>query len=514
MHRPVAELSLVLFLLALCPAGALADPAVTASSATTEGPAARAYDQDKGSRWSSEFSDPQWIEIDLGAEKDLVGLILFWELAYGSSYEVLCSTDRQAWTRVFQTDQGDGGTDDLVFERTRARFVKISCTRRGTGWGYSLFEVVPKTAAAPWGEGEVPDLYLLGESTRVFVPAAWSNEQPGLRLTGYRNACNIAVNGQAVARLEGTEPRRRVDLGATLQYDRFNEISVRSEGPEPHASAILVAHDRALPQGLQQMRARDAKTAFELVARIEPEGFFPYFLTGQQGYWTVVGAPGDFKESLFGEDGTVEPYKSFSIAPFLTMGGVLRTRADVQLTQSLERGHLPLPHVQWKGDGFELSIRAFAAGSPGKSTTYVSYEVRNTGSGILTGQLHLAIRPFEVNPPWQWGGLHRVPEIRFKRRHRVCERLLRHQPRAGQPVPRVQRRCAGDRAGPGGRAAAGPGARGQRVHLRGSFVRPQRAGGWSDQHLDCDSPVSGRAAGTRPGCACARGGGPVGGGAR
>jgi hypothetical protein len=162
------------------------------------------------------------------------------------------------------------------------------------------------------------------------------------------------------------------------------------------------------------MLARDAKPCFELLAKMEPEGFFPYFLTGRQGYWTVVGVPGDFKESLFCEDGTIEPYKSFTISPFISMGGKLLTRENVSLTQSLENGFLPIPSVQWKGDVFSLSIQAFAAGESGKSTTYASYTIKNTGSDVLSGQLHLAIRPFEVNPAWQWGGLHRVPEIKFR----------------------------------------------------------------------------------------------------
>lgn len=393
MHRPKNQLVLALFLLAVLSMNSLAGPAVTASSDSGECPASNAYDQNRASRWSSEFSDSHWIEIDFGEEKDLVGLILFWEAAYGSSYEIVCSKDRQSWTSVFKTDKGDGGTDDILFERTRARFLKINCTRRGTAWGYSLFEVVPKTVSAPWGEGEVPDMFLLSGKSRVFVPASWSNENPRLLFDGMRH---------------------RLDMKKTLTYDGFNTINLQSEGVETNGYALLVANDRALLQGLRQMQARDAKSCFEFLAKIEPEGFFPYFLSGKQGYWTVVGAPGDFKESLFGEDGTIEPYKSFTISPFISVDGNLLTRANVTLSQSLENGFLPIPNVQWKGDKFSLNIRAFAAGPPKKTTTYVSYIIRNTSPGALSGQLHLAIRPFEINPPWQWGGLHRVPGIRFQ----------------------------------------------------------------------------------------------------
>ena len=41
---------------------------VTASSTENAGtPATAAVDGDAGTRWSSQFSDPQWIHVDLGA---------------------------------------------------------------------------------------------------------------------------------------------------------------------------------------------------------------------------------------------------------------------------------------------------------------------------------------------------------------------------------------------------------------------------------------------------------------
>ena len=414
MRCPRRKFPLALLLLLAFVIRSWGGASVTASSASAECPAANAYDQNKTSRWSSEFSDSHWLEIDFGEEKELVGLLLFWEAAYGSSYEICCSKDRQSWTSVYKTDQGDGGIDDILFDRTTARFLRINCTRRGTAWGYSLFEVVPKTVRAPWGEGEIPDLFLLGRGGRVFVPASWNREHPMLQLTDFRNRYELIVNGQRVARFNGRDQSRRVNMKDVLRYDQFNEIELRSDGAEPHASALLMANDQALLAGLRQMLARDAKSCFEFLAKIEPEGFFPYFLTGQQGYWTVVGIPGDFKESLFGEDGTIEPYKSFTISPFISVGGVLQTRKNVELSQSLKEGFLPIPEVQWKGDGFIVKVEPFAAGPVGKATTYVTYTVRNTGTNVLSGQLHLTIRPFEINPPWQWGGLHRVPDIRFQ----------------------------------------------------------------------------------------------------
>ena len=414
MHRARKHLLTASVLVAVLSGRLFAGPAVTASSESEGNAAVNAYDRNRSSRWSSEFSDPQWLEMDFGEKKDLVGVLLFWEAAFGSSYEISCSEDGQTWKSVFRTDQGDGGTDEIFFERTHAQFLRISCTRRGTAWGYSLFEVVPRTAAEPWGEGEVPDLLLLAPPSRVFVPGSWSNENPILWLTGYRNKLELSVNGLAIRSFEDVGPRQRVDVKTALRYDDFNEISLQTDALESRASALLVANEQALNRWLRQVLARDAKTCFGFLAGIEPEGLFPYYLTGKQGYWTVVGAPGDFRESLFSEEGVVEPYKSFSVHPFLSLEGKLLTREDARITQSLEDGFLPMPTVQWDGVGYVLIIRALAAGAPSQSVTYVSYAIRNTGDQDLSGQLHLAIRPFEVNPPWQWGGLHRVPSIAFR----------------------------------------------------------------------------------------------------
>ncbi|MFE6133789.1 discoidin domain-containing protein [Streptomyces sp. NPDC056437] len=53
----------------------------TASSA--EGPfaAAAAVDGDPGTRWSSQFTDAQWIHVDLGATTAISRVVLRWEAA-------------------------------------------------------------------------------------------------------------------------------------------------------------------------------------------------------------------------------------------------------------------------------------------------------------------------------------------------------------------------------------------------------------------------------------------------
>ena len=128
----------------------------------------------------------------------------------------------------------------------------------------------------------------------------------------------------------------------------------------------------------------------------------------------MVGADENFKESLFCQDGSIiEPYKSFSIIPYLYCDRKLTTREDVTLRQSLEKGHLPLPSVAWEHPKLAMNIMALACGDPGQTVTYARYRVKNISPGRVQGKLFLAMPPFEINPPWQWGGSTKIQAVQY-----------------------------------------------------------------------------------------------------
>ena len=77
-------------------------------------------------RWSSNFTDRQWLEIDFGEEKDIVGLKLYWEAAFGKSFDILISEDGKQWKKIYETNSGGKGFfDDIYFGRKRTRYLKI-----------------------------------------------------------------------------------------------------------------------------------------------------------------------------------------------------------------------------------------------------------------------------------------------------------------------------------------------------------------------------------------------------
>jgi hypothetical protein len=141
---------------------------------------------------------------------------------------------------------------------------------------------------------------------------------------------------------------------------------------------------------------------FEAIAASGFRGTYPKYFTGRQSYWTVVGAPGDDKEALVSEEGIVEVDKgAFTIEPFLYVDGALVTWSDAQPTQALAEKALPLPSVTWQQGDLRLRIEPFAAGPAGASVLYVRYALETTGDRPRDVDLFLALRPFQVLPPWQ-----------------------------------------------------------------------------------------------------------------
>jgi endoglucanase Acf2 len=117
---------------------AAGQPVVASSK---EGPfaAVNAVDADSGSRWSSLFTDDEWIYVDLGSVQSLSQIVLNWEGAYGSSYKIQVSDDATMWTDAFSETAGDGGEDVINLSAT-GRYVRMLGVARATPWGYSLYE--------------------------------------------------------------------------------------------------------------------------------------------------------------------------------------------------------------------------------------------------------------------------------------------------------------------------------------------------------------------------------------
>jgi fibronectin type 3 domain-containing protein len=114
-------------------------PATASSQESAGRTAANAVDGNTSTRWSSAFSDPQWIYVDLGATHTISSVVLTWETAYGKAYQIQTSNDAATWTTIYSTTTSAGGTQTLSVIGS-GRYVRMYGTVRATQYGYSLWE--------------------------------------------------------------------------------------------------------------------------------------------------------------------------------------------------------------------------------------------------------------------------------------------------------------------------------------------------------------------------------------
>jgi beta-glucosidase len=164
---------------------ALGHPA-TASSIQDSNPAYDPFYATDGStltRWSSLSSDPQWIDVDLGGPLPVCQVVLQWENAYASGFQIQLSNDNTNWTTIYTTTTGTGGTQTLNVSGT-GRYIRMYSTVRATGYGVSLWEF---------------SVYTVGNQTITIPPPP---PQPAPGSCPWLNEPNVAVSTR-VAQLMG-----------------------------------------------------------------------------------------------------------------------------------------------------------------------------------------------------------------------------------------------------------------------------------------------------------------------
>ncbi|MEY5012741.1 MAG: hypothetical protein RLZ22_695 [Verrucomicrobiota bacterium] len=137
------------------------------------------------------------------------------------------------------------------------------------------------------------------------------------------------------------------------------------------------------------------------VAEDFPRGWFPRYWHREQSYWTVIGTPEGGRRALINEEGLIETDEgAFSIEPFIVSEEGLLTWADVSTSIALPDGGEPMPSVMWHAKGLSLEILPWLRGNGRSMELCVNYRLQCDGAqeGI---KLILALRPYQVTPPWQ-----------------------------------------------------------------------------------------------------------------
>ncbi|WP_202238352.1 discoidin domain-containing protein [Actinacidiphila reveromycinica] len=121
---------------------------------------AKAFDHDPATRWATSdvtgWVDPGWIQVDLGATAHITQVVLQWDPAYATSYQIQTSANGTTWTSVYSTTSGKGFKETLSVDGT-GRYVRMYGTARSNGYGYSLYDFdVYGTGGAPTAPPAAP----------------------------------------------------------------------------------------------------------------------------------------------------------------------------------------------------------------------------------------------------------------------------------------------------------------------------------------------------------------------
>jgi len=119
---------------------ALHQPATASSFENGGFSAAAAVDGNAMSRWSSAFSDPQWLQVDLGGTRAVCAATLKWERASARAFTITASNDGVTWTPLYSTTTGTGGTQTIALGGV-GRYIRMTGTQRNTTYGYSIYEL-------------------------------------------------------------------------------------------------------------------------------------------------------------------------------------------------------------------------------------------------------------------------------------------------------------------------------------------------------------------------------------
>ncbi len=201
---------------------------VTASSVQPGGyDVSLAVDGNGSSRWSSTFTDPSWMYVDLGATYNISRVKLSWETAYGKAYRIQLSPDAVNWTDIYSTTTGNGGVNDLTGLSGSGRYVRMYGTVRGTQFGYSLYEFEVYGSSA--GTSTVIPAKVLGMAVDDMpIPVRLSVFPNPVTTTGQ---LNIKIEGQTEnASIFIYDINGRIEFKGTLYKGEIKHVNTLTTG--------------------------------------------------------------------------------------------------------------------------------------------------------------------------------------------------------------------------------------------------------------------------------------------
>jgi hypothetical protein len=188
--------------------------------------AENAVDGNLGTRWASASAgappsppvpgvDPSWLQVDLGSVQSFNTVIINWENAYATQYQILYTSadpsTNPTWNVAYTNNTGTGGTETLSFPTVQGRYIRMQGIQRATQYGYSLFEFQVYNVAQCGGSTERytvnssdPDLVVDNLLGLTWTRTIKTDTAPGSQFTGvdaanYCSSINMRLPSKAEA---------------------------------------------------------------------------------------------------------------------------------------------------------------------------------------------------------------------------------------------------------------------------------------------------------------------------
>ncbi len=112
-----------------------------------------AVDGTTTTRWSSNYTNNEWIQVDLQNVYSISRSVVKWEAAYGKDFQILVSVDGTNWTVLKSVTNNTSLNNDFTNLSGVGRYIKLVGSLRGTQYGYSIYEFevygIPYIPSAP-----------------------------------------------------------------------------------------------------------------------------------------------------------------------------------------------------------------------------------------------------------------------------------------------------------------------------------------------------------------------------
>ena len=122
--------------------------ASSVESAYPDGTADQAIDGKTNTRWSSNYVDDSWLQVELAEAGPIDHVKITWPNAAAKKFTLQTSVDGQEWTdaKTVTSTTGPGRTDVEQLDVANAKFIRMTGATRWSTYGYSIseFEIYAK----------------------------------------------------------------------------------------------------------------------------------------------------------------------------------------------------------------------------------------------------------------------------------------------------------------------------------------------------------------------------------